>query len=115
MSAELWLQVLRDACTSSTQGAVAQKIGYSAAVVSTVLSGTYRGDLQRVQLAVEGALMAATVDCPVVGDMPQQRCIEHQRTPFRSTNHMVVQIYHACRGGCPHSLVKPDPAAKETP
>lgn len=101
-----WIEVLRQACESSTQGAVAERIGYSTTVVNQVLKGAYKGDLQRVQRAVEGALMGSTVDCPVVGEIPRQKCVEHQRATFRSTNHMAVQLYNACRSGCPNSFLK---------
>ncbi|MDI3260060.1 MAG: hypothetical protein QJR02_10230 [Sinobacteraceae bacterium] len=100
-----WLELLRAACASSTQAAVARRLGYSSTVVNQVLKGTYSGDLQRVKAAVEGALMQAEVDCPVCGSIPRQRCVEHQRAPFRATSPMSVQLYRACRGGCPHSLL----------
>lgn len=110
-----WIEVLRAACAASSQSAVAARIGYSAGAVSAVLSGTYNGNLERVQQAVEGALMASTVDCPVIGDLPRQRCVEHQRTPFTPTNPMRVRLYHACRSGCAHSLIKAGvPSGKET-
>lgn len=102
---EAWLQALAKACDAFGQGAVAQRIGYSTGTVSGVLSGTYKGNWQRVRAAVEGALMRAEVDCPVCGEIPRQRCVEHQRRPFRPTNPAAVQLYRACRGGCVHSLI----------
>jgi len=98
-----WIEVLRDACRHATQGAVARRIGYSSPVVNQVLSGSYKGDLNRVQAAVEGALMAALVDCPVIGEIPRQRCIEHQRRPFTPTNPTNIQLYKTCPV-CEHSL-----------
>lgn len=100
-----WIEMLKKACEASSQKAVAAKVGYSPATISQVLSGTYRGDLSRVQAAVEGALMRATVDCPVIGELPRQRCIEHQRAPFAPTNPMRVQLYAACKT-CPHRVTK---------
>ncbi|RPE81817.1 helix-turn-helix domain-containing protein [Vulcaniibacterium tengchongense] len=91
-----WLNVLRAACKCRTQSAVAEKIGYSPAVVSQVLKGTYKGDLRAVQQKVEGALMGLTVECPVIGELPRNRCLEYQRQPFASTNHMRVQLARAC-------------------
>lgn len=103
MSEPAWLQVLREACAASSQPAVGVRIGYSTAVVNACLKGSYKGDLKRVQQAVEGALMGSTVDCPVVGDIPRQRCVEHQRAPFSSTNPMRVQLSRACPN-CIHNL-----------
>lgn len=91
-----WMDALRQAACSDGQAAVARRIGYSPTVVSQVLSGKYQGDLRRVQRAVEGALLHATVDCPVLGDLPLQRCIEHQRGPKRFTNPMRVALSRAC-------------------
>lgn len=109
-----WLEVLRKACEGGQQKAVGRQIGYSPAVISAVLNGNYKGNASAVQKAVEGALMQATVNCPVIGEIPQQRCVEHQRAPFRATNPTAVQLYRACRGGCPHAL-NAGAAGKEKP
>lgn len=92
-----WLDCLRAACQHESQKAVASRIGYSAAVVNQVLKGTYKGDMGRVQAAVEGALLSTTVECPVIGELPRQRCIEYQRSPYAPTNPMRVQLYRTCR------------------
>jgi hypothetical protein len=96
-----WLTVLREQCTRASQAAIAKRIKYSAAVVNQVLKGTYKGDLSSVQRAVEGALMGLTVDCPVIGDLPRNRCLEYQRQPFAATNPMRVQLSRACQT-CPN-------------
>ncbi len=102
---ETWLEVLRTACKAKGQRVVATMIGYSDAVVSAVLAGKYKGNLKAVQSAVEGALQGVTVECPVVGDLPRQRCVELQRAPRSTANPTAVQLHRACRGGCPHSLI----------
>lgn len=108
--APAWIDVLRLACRApSTQAQIAERIGYSAGAVSSILAGTYKGNLDRVQQAVEGALMNSSVECPVIGDLPRQRCVEHQRTPFTPTNPSRVALYRACRGGCPHALIAGKP------
>lgn len=99
-----WIEILRAACTAGSQREMARKIGYSVTVVSQVLGGTYKGDLARVKAAVEGALMQTEVECPVVGIIPRQRCVEHQRKPFMHTSPMRVALYKACRGGCANAL-----------
>lgn len=93
---EDWLTVLHEACAVSTQAAVAKRIGYSATVVNQVLKGAYTGDLRSVRAAVEGALMGALVDCPVVGDLPRHRCLEYQRRGFAATNPLRVALAQAC-------------------
>lgn len=104
-----WIEVLRDACRNATQGSIARRIGYSSPVVNQVLSGTYKGDLQRVRAAVEGALMDALVECPVIGEIPRQRCVEHQRRPFTPTNPTNIRLFHTCPD-CPHNLKHKEPS-----
>lgn len=116
MSAQ-WIEILRAACAQTSQAAVARRIGYTSPVVCQVLNGTYRGDLQRVQAAVEGALMQVQVDCPVLGLISRARCVEIQRMPFTPTNPTNVKLYRACRSGCPHSFLPPTlkPASADQP
>lgn len=102
-----WVAILAQHCDASSQAKVAKVVGYSAATVSLVLGGTYRGDLGKVESAVRGAFMAATVACPVLGDIPTNACLTHQRQDFRATNHQRVQLYRACNGGCSHARSTP--------
>ena len=100
-----WITVLREACEApnSSQSSVSKRLGYSAAVVCAVLKGSYKGDINRVKAAVEGALMGMTVECPVVGELPRDRCLEYQRRDFASTNHLRVQLNKACKT-CPNRV-----------
>ena len=91
-----WIDVLRRYRVANGGKRTAEVIGYSTAVVSQVLTGNYKGDLTAVRQKVEGALMGITVDCPVVGDLPRNRCLEYQRQPFAATNHIRVQLFNAC-------------------
>lgn len=101
---EEWIAALRAECKrTGSQARVGARLGYSGAVINQVLKGTYRGNLQRVQEAVEGALLGATVECPVLGELPRDACLRHQQRPFAATNPSRVQLYYACRSGCPHS------------
>jgi hypothetical protein len=91
-----WMAVLREQCDRTSQAKVAKLLNYSAAVVNQVLKNTYKGDLVKVQRTVEGALMGMTVDCPVVGDLPRNRCLDFQKREFAATNHLRVQLSRAC-------------------
>lgn len=91
-----WQTVLRETCQTHSQAIVAKRIGYSSAVVSQTLKGTYAGDLSAVQRAVEGALMGLTVECPIVGELPRHRCLEYQRRGFAATNPLRVALARAC-------------------
>jgi len=97
MRDQAWQTVLRKACLTNSQAEVATMIGMSPAVVNQVLKHTYQGNLINVQRRVEGALMGITIDCPVIGDIPLNRCIENQSRPFAATNPMRVMLHRACK------------------
>lgn len=89
-------------CDAQSRGIVAKRLGYSAPVVSQLLNDTYKGDLDRIAGIVRGAFMSSTVACPVNGETPLDVCLADQRgqPPFASSWRM--QVYRACRSGCPH-------------
>lgn len=86
----------------------AKRLGYSPGVISPYLRGKYKGNLDLVKAKIEGALMGALVDCPVLGEMARDACLNHQQKPFAATNSTRVELYRACRGGCPHSRIGGD-------
>jgi DNA-binding transcriptional regulator YdaS (Cro superfamily) len=100
---EPWLDELRARCAAQGQRKVALLLGYAPSVVSQVLSGSYRGDSTAVRRAVEGALMAATVACPALGqDIGTQECLRFQRLPLAATTPARVRLARTCPG-CPHN------------
>ncbi len=96
MSEPEWIAVLRSECKRTTQTAVAARIGYSPSAVNQVLKGAYKGDVRRVQQAVEGALMKLTVNCPLIGELSRERCVEYQRRGFAATNPLRVALSKTC-------------------
>ncbi|MCR5855963.1 transcriptional regulator [Mesorhizobium sp. J428] len=86
-------------------------IGYSASAVSTVIANKYRGDMGSVAGKVRGAVMSETVNCPVLGEIGRDRCLDWQKKPFAATSSHRVQMFKACRGGCPNARQKPDGGA----
>lgn len=101
----LWVRVLAEECDRTTARAAATRIGYSAALVSNVLAAKYSGDMQAVEMKVKGALMAATVHCPLLGALATDICLTHQRAPWSARNPQAALLYRACRTGCPHSRI----------
>jgi len=101
-----WVVVLAQEAERSSATAIAQRIGYSVAVVSAVIRANYAGDLSKVEAKVRGAFMGETVDCPVVGEIARDRCLDEQARPFSASSSMRTALYRACRGGCPHSRLK---------
>ena len=101
-----WIAEL--ALVADTEGLAGaeRRIGYSRSAISTVLNRKYAGDIDRVEQMVRGALMAMTVECPVLGEIGRDRCLSEQHEPFRATSAFRAQLYHACRNGCPHARRK---------
>lgn len=106
MSEPQWLAILRAEVKATSQAQVAQKLRVSGATISQVVRGVYPSGLEAIKARVEGAYMAHNVACPILGEIPMQDCIYHQRRPFAATNPLRVQLYTACRGGCPHSRLE---------
>ncbi|TFF20514.1 transcriptional regulator [Jiella endophytica] len=80
-----------------------KRVGRAASTLSQTLSNTYRGDVGKIEERVRGALMALTVECPVLGEIGRDRCLDEQGKDFVATSAMRAQLYRACRSGCPHS------------
>jgi len=74
-----WIMTLADACDQSSQAQVANRIGKSKSTVSLVLARQYGAGLNAIEQAVRGVLMAATVACPVVGDIALDQCHRNQK------------------------------------
>lgn len=92
----MWIQVLRQHRTQKGAKTVGEEIGYSQTVVSQVLNNKYPGVLAKVEKAVRGAYLGETVNCPVLGELAANRCLEEQKKPYRGTNRQAVQLYRAC-------------------
>ncbi len=98
-----WVLALADACDASSQVAVARRITYSPPTVSQVISNTYRGDLARLEAAVSGIYLAATVDCPVLGEMARNVCLEWQERPYTDASALHIRMHRACKT-CPQRM-----------
>lgn len=97
-----WIAALASACETSSQRAVAERLGRSAGLVSQVLRCKYPGDMAAVEEAVRGAYMAATVDCPALGALPTDQCQVWQgrARAFANLNSLRVRMFRACNA-CP--------------
>ena len=80
-----------------------RRVGRASSTLSQVLSNSYAGDVGKIEERVRGALMALTVECPVLGEIGRDRCLDEQSKDFVATSAMRAQLYRACRSGCPHS------------
>ncbi|MCT7662253.1 transcriptional regulator [Shinella kummerowiae] len=100
-----WIVVLAEACSKSSQSAVAKKVGYSAPTLSAVLGNAYKGNMAKVEEAVRWQLIGETVPCPQLGTMRKTECQEWQEKPYAATSSHRVAMFRACRDGCPYSRI----------
>lgn len=101
-----WVQALASACDQmGGHVPAARACGLSRATVSMICRNTYPRDARSVEAKVRGALLAATVDCPVLGELRRDRCVAHQgrRLENLGASPMNVQLYRACQA-CPNNL-----------
>jgi hypothetical protein len=101
-----WVEALASEANRVNSARTAQRIGYSAAVLSHVFANDYPGDIARVEAKVRGALMGLTVVCPVVGEIGRDRCLDEQKMGNTGASSVRAKLYRACRGGCPHSRIR---------
>jgi len=98
-----WIIELAFQCDRTSQAVVSRRLGYSASTINQVLRKTYRGKIDRVREKVAGAFLGVTVDCPVIGELTLDQCLDHQSRPFAATNPQRVMLYRACRAGCSYA------------
>ncbi|CDX20182.1 conserved hypothetical protein [Mesorhizobium sp. ORS 3359] len=95
-----WIEELARVADAEGLGGVEKRVNYSRSAISTILANKYAGDIARVEQMTRGALMAMTVDCPVLGEIGRDRCLTEQKEPFRATSRHRAQLFHACKT-CP--------------
>jgi hypothetical protein len=100
-----WIAALAELVDREGLRGAGKRIGYSPAALSNVLRARYTGDVARVEEKVRGALLGVTVECPVLGTIGRNECLDWQKKPFAATSSVRVAVYRACRGGCPHSAL----------
>lgn len=101
-----YIVALADACMlANSQRKIADRLGYSPTVVSTVLANKYTADFTAIEERVKAVLMADTVDCPGVGqEIDLATCLEHQQHAKSKNRSSAFRIsmMRACNG-CPKS------------
>ena len=98
-----WILTLAHEVDITSQRRVATRTGINATTINKVLANKYEASTARIEERIRGALMAKTVNCPVLGEIGAQRCISEQGKKLTFENPLRQRVYHACRGGCPHS------------
>jgi hypothetical protein len=96
-----WVRALAEACGERGMRKVAARLDVSPAIISLAVNKE-RENLEWIKGKVEAVLMVTIVACPVLGVMGKNECEQEQARPFSGANPLRVQLYRACRNGCPH-------------
>lgn len=96
-----WIEELARFADRDGLAGAEKATGYSRSAVSYALNCKYTGDIGRLEEMVRGAMMALTVNCPVLGEIGRDRCLDWQRKPYAATSSHRVQMFRACQG-CPN-------------
>lgn len=93
-----WVLRLATECLATSQSAVAKRLSRSASLISNVLHAKYPGDMATVEDLVRGALMKATLQCPVLGELPTHVCRgwRDKAKHFSGHNALRVTMFRAC-------------------
>lgn len=97
-----WVMILAETVDLKGTRKTAERIGYSASVISRVINGKYDGNMERVAGIVRGAMLGETVMCPVSGEIARDVCLDNQKRGKPFTSSLRARLYRACRDGCPH-------------
>lgn len=110
-----WVEALAREVDVSSIKKVSVKLGRSTSLVSQVLRNLYTGDLEACEDAVSGVLMARTVDCPSLGDLPVNECRDWRKLSknYQSINPLRSRMFRACNR-CPVNG-KPAPTREGKP
>lgn len=84
-----------------SQAKVAAELNVSGAVVSQLLRDRYLGDVPTLASRIRGKYMAETVQCPVMGTLGRNHCLDYQRRPLAFTNPQRAALFRACKT-CPN-------------
>jgi len=109
-----WIVALAAECDKKTQSQVGRELDCSGSAVNQVLGNKYEGKLDRFESKVRGRYMKATVECPVLGEIPTNECVANQAQArrFTATNLLRRQLFMACKT-CPNREKECEPKAKD--
>lgn len=85
----------------NSQTKVAEALGVSSAVISTLLKDKYPGSVNAMEERIRGEFMAETLLCPVMGTLGKRSCLDNQALPMAFTNPVRAALGRACKS-CIH-------------
>jgi len=101
-----WVLTLAKKCDKLGLQETAKLVAVPDITLSRIIKNQFYGNSSKIQETIEGLFSDLVVECPVLGDIPYSKCIKQQRSEFSSANSVKIQLYKACRTGCPHSKLE---------
>lgn len=101
-----WVAAIAAEADRTSEKEAASRMGYSPMVIYEVIRRRYGGSYANVEDAARASIMRAVIECPVLGAIDGSSCIKHQKAPYSSANPLRIQLFRACRHGCPHSSIQ---------
>lgn len=92
----VWVMALARACDAGSLSQIGASVGYSGPALSQTINRKYQGDIAAVEKAVRGVLLAERQGCPVLGLIPANDCLSHQRKAFNTASPQAVRLARAC-------------------
>lgn len=83
--------------------ATAERLDVSRTSVSLLLRNDYTASTEKMQATVEAFF--SRVNCPVLGEVSNERCQNEREKPFIGSNPMRIQLYRACQR-CPNNPMR---------
>lgn len=84
-----------------SQAKAAAALSVSSPVVSQLLKDCYPGDVPTMEARIRGCFMSETVQCPVLGTLGRNHCLDNQKRPLAFTNPTRAALFQACKT-CPN-------------
>ena len=97
-----WVAALAAHIDAHGLKAAARRVGYSAATLSQVCHDKYSGNLAAVEARVTGTLLGERLDCPVMGPMRRDVCLDWQMKPRSAASSLNNRMRAAC-AACPQA------------
>lgn len=92
----VWVMALARAADLSSLKQAGERVGYSLAAISQTINRKYQGDMDAIEKAVRGVLLAEKLDCPVQGMIPANACLDNQRQTMTTANRQAVRLAQTC-------------------
>lgn len=106
-----WIVELVRLCDAegSSQSKIAQSLGYSAGLISSVLSNSYAGDMAGIERRFRDHYLSGNVDCPSNGTISSRECLawRDRAKQLSSASPLIVRMFRSCRA-CPRYIGETD-------